>query len=778
MRQRLIVLLPVRNAAADLPGLFDSVRPICDGIVALDDGSTDGSRDLLEREPLVRTVLINTVRTSYASWDDAANRNRLLEAAGAFAPDWVLSLDADERIDAADGAALRQFLETDALPGCAYGFRHIPMRETDGRYLPQEQWVYRLFAWAPGQRFPDQRLHFVPVPTDVPRALWVRTTLRIQHLGGMTDARRLDRFAKYIEADPARFFRADYHRLLAGPRPEDLRPWEPRPPSEPVLLSEAEAQRFGPLTEQDSPDVTPGDDPETTGAGEDEMPLSVVMISYNDERTIARTVSSIAGQVVSDPFEVIVVTSGSDRTAAIVREGFPGVRLIELPRRALPGEARNAGLRVASGTFVSFPGSHVELPPGSLQARLDAHRRGNPMVTGVAVNGNRTAAGWASYFIDHHAGLPGHRPARIAGPPAHCSYARRPLLEAGGFPEGVRSAEDTRVNQLLVSRGYVAFREPAIRFIHSSPCRTVRKLVSHHVTRGRGWGRLALARTPDDEPVIDHEFLRQRLTVHVPSWIARIDRGVARAEPELVDQYRTSRRLVLVGVVAGWAGMWFEILRPRHGKLTRLTGYRDLVILAIPAHDRAPARLLRFDLVTRHAQVLTLRSPIGAPAQRFERLASATLGWRGGPVLQPLSGLPADATWSPPLPGAGSSQPVEDQAPHQNASPNAHAPHRSPDHQSETLIGALGLTADIVLPGYWSLSRETDAEAIRPWRLIPRLLRGAGVQGSRPLLWWLTALTTLGRRFTVVRADIQVPATMPVAEVRRPRTRVPGQMSQ
>ena len=586
MTQRLIILVPVRNAAADLSGLFDSVRPFCDGIVALDDGSSDGSRELLEREPLVLRLLTSPVRKSYTGWDDAGNRNRLLEAAGSFAPDWVLSLDADERIDPADGEALRRFLETDALPGCAYGFRHIPMRETDGLYLPHEQWVYRLFAWEPGQRFPEQRLHFVPLPTDLPRTLRVRTTLRIQHLGGMTDSRRLERFAKYIEADPARFFRADYHRLLAGPRHEELRPWKPRPPGQPILLSEAEAQALGPLAGSDS---LPGDphgdgdpDPEMDDLAREELPLSVIVISYNDEHTIARTVASIAGQVVTDPFEVIVVTSGTDRTAAIVRERFPGVRLIELPRRALPGEARNAGLRVATGTFVSFPGSHVELPPGSLQARLDAHRRGYPMVTGVAVNGNRTAAGWASYFIDHHAGLPGHRPARIDGPPAHCSYARRPLLEAGGFPEGVRSAEDTRVNQLLVSRGYVAYREPAIRFSHSSPCRSVRKLISHHLTRGRGWGRLALARTPDDAPVIDRAFLRHRLVGHIPSWMERIDHGVATAEPELVAQYRGSRPLVRAGVIAGWLGMWIEILRPQPGKLARLTGYRDLVVLVVP----------------------------------------------------------------------------------------------------------------------------------------------------------------------------------------------------
>ena len=66
-----------------------------DLVVALDDGSTDDTRAVLEAHPLVHTVLTNPRRDGYAGWDDAANRNRLL-GAGAR-PSWIMSLDADER---------------------------------------------------------------------------------------------------------------------------------------------------------------------------------------------------------------------------------------------------------------------------------------------------------------------------------------------------------------------------------------------------------------------------------------------------------------------------------------------------------------------------------------------------------------------------------------------------------------------------------------------------------------------------------------------------------
>src|SRR5215207_4109597 len=102
---KLVCLLPVRNGEADLPGYLEAVEGLADAVVALDDGSTDGTRQILERHPLVKRVLVNPPRADYVGWDDAANRNRLLEAAADLAPDWILSLDADERIPPDDAAA-------------------------------------------------------------------------------------------------------------------------------------------------------------------------------------------------------------------------------------------------------------------------------------------------------------------------------------------------------------------------------------------------------------------------------------------------------------------------------------------------------------------------------------------------------------------------------------------------------------------------------------------------------------------------------------------------
>lgn len=484
---RLICLLPARNCEADLPGYFDSVERFADAVVALDDGSTDRTREHLEAHPLVELLLTNPPHDDYSVWDDAANRNRLLAAAAKLGPDWILSLDADERIDAGDGAALRAFVDRDAIPGCAYVFKVFRMHEDLTRYEGEHQWVARLFPFEAGRTFDDRRLHLVPVPSSIPESRWLYTTIRIQHVGALNEERRGARFDKYSEADPENVFMKDYKDLLR--RFDEVRVWEPRPPDLPVLAMEADRATLDRL---DLDDLDLGG-----------PVLSAIIISRNDEGRIERAVRSVVEQELGEPFEVIVVTSGTDSTGRIVRERFPQVRLIELPRPALPGEARNAGLRIARGDYVSFPGSHVELPQGSLAARIRAHELGYAMVSGATLNGTETRAGWASYFLDHSARLPGRPSGELGGPPAACSYVRELLEDVGGFRDDVRAGEDTRVNVELTRQGHRGYHSRDVVLVHHSPCRSVFRLLRHRFTRGRALGRLLLEDAYARAPVLN-----------------------------------------------------------------------------------------------------------------------------------------------------------------------------------------------------------------------------------------------------------------------------------
>ncbi|MFT4039365.1 MAG: glycosyltransferase [Thermomicrobiales bacterium] len=546
----LVCLLPVRNGAADLPGFLASAAGYIDAVVALDDGSTDDTRAILQASPLVRVLLENPPRPDYVGWDDAGNRNRLLEAAAALEPEWIISLDADERLPADDAAALRAFLATDALPGLGYGFTVYRMWQDVAHFDKAGLWVYRLFAFQPGQRFPERRLHFVPLPVDIPRQRWVRTTLRIQHLAGMTEERRAARFEKYQQADPDNEFQHSYRDLLEPAL--DIQPWPPRAADAPILHVAEDAVEAA-LEDAVQPALA-----EIV----DRPALSVIIISRDDGPRLLPAVQAVVEQVCPWPFEVIVVVSGAGDGAALVRERFPGVTVVELSQPALPGAARNAGLRVARGDYVSFPGSHVRLLPGSLAARLRAHDLGYAMVTGSTINGVRTPAGWASYFLDHSTVLPGRPSMELPGPPAHCSYRRSALLAVGGFPEDMRAGEDTVVNRALWRRGYRAYRAQEVRLVHRSPCRTVRQLLRHHFTRGRGYGRILReddGATPRSLAGAAGLTLLRQLSIDRFASIVRHVR--AWGDAPLAARFWVVSPLVALGCLAWAAGTIWELLR-------------------------------------------------------------------------------------------------------------------------------------------------------------------------------------------------------------------------
>jgi lipoprotein-anchoring transpeptidase ErfK/SrfK len=173
---RVVCLLLARNCEEQLPGYFQSVGRFVDAVVALDDGSTDGTRAALQRQPLVDVLLDSPPRRGSDS-DEGWARNALLEAATGVEPDWVVSIDAHERVPALDGLALRRFLETQALPGCAFGLERFRI---DGECCYRcEDWTYRVFAFRPGQSFPGAAGCFDPVPTSVPPHAWVKTSFRL-----------------------------------------------------------------------------------------------------------------------------------------------------------------------------------------------------------------------------------------------------------------------------------------------------------------------------------------------------------------------------------------------------------------------------------------------------------------------------------------------------------------------------------------------------------------------------------------------------------------------
>jgi len=93
VKAKVIALVSVYNERRHLKDFLTNIANNCDGIIILDDGSTDDSYEVIEDEKVLLKV-----RKSRNGFKDLDNRNLLLKLAFFFDADWLLFIDADERI--------------------------------------------------------------------------------------------------------------------------------------------------------------------------------------------------------------------------------------------------------------------------------------------------------------------------------------------------------------------------------------------------------------------------------------------------------------------------------------------------------------------------------------------------------------------------------------------------------------------------------------------------------------------------------------------------------
>jgi glycosyltransferase involved in cell wall biosynthesis len=520
---RLVCLVTVGDGANGLPGFLEAISPLADAVVALDDSGSDATGRRLRAHPLVKSVVTSPPPEAVnGGTGPVAGRNRMLAAAAALQPDWVLLLNGDEGFAPSEALRLRAFIENEATRGFAYGFRLVG---SDGAGMEAESRgpiAYRLFSYRAGQRF-SPSAPSTTVPTDIPRGRWIDTTLCIR--------RGTDRGAAMPTTPvPDRRAVVDWtrHRRMRNHVLQDPLTFRNLDPARPTL--------------------------------------SAIVIAQNDRDRIVSVMDALTRQCADEPTEIILVDSGGDGTSAVIRKRYPEVRVIHLHQPALPGRARNAGLRAARGDFVVFPGSHVVVGPDFLQRRIEAHARGYALVSGHIRSGTETLTGWASYFLDHCTALPGRPAGELASPPVNCSYPREPLVMIGGFPEDRRAGEDTVVNRTLFDLGYKAYHTANHYFYHFTRCSNPVRLWRHHVKRGLAYGQILweqsgggyrlASRWPDIRWLLLRYPLRRLLF---------IGRQVSQWGRPVKSRFILSMPLVIVGILGAACGALSFLLRPGDG---------------------------------------------------------------------------------------------------------------------------------------------------------------------------------------------------------------------
>lgn len=108
---------------------------------------------------------------------------------------------------------------------------------------------------------------------------------------------------------------------------------------------------------------------DTPGVLDARSPVSVVVPCYNYARYLPDALASILAQT-RPPAEVVVVDDGStDGSAEVAQAYHPDIRVVRQHRRGA-GQARNAGIEVATGGVIAFLDADDIWPSDSLMVRL------------------------------------------------------------------------------------------------------------------------------------------------------------------------------------------------------------------------------------------------------------------------------------------------------------------------------------------------------------------------------------------------------------------------
>ncbi|MHC5615217.1 MAG: glycosyltransferase [Nostoc sp.] len=174
--------------------------------------------------------------------------------------------------------------------------------------------------------------------------------------------------------------------------------------------------------------------------------ISVIIPSYNSEKTIKKTIESVLNQTFSD-LELIVINDGSKDSTLEIISNFKDSRIKVFSFENSGGNiSRNRGLKYAVGKFVSFLDADDIWTADKLASQLQALQKnlgakvayswtdyidenGEILLSGthITVNGNVYEKLLVSNFLEN-----GSNPL----------IYREALIELGGFDESLNAAQD------------------------------------------------------------------------------------------------------------------------------------------------------------------------------------------------------------------------------------------------------------------------------------------------------------------------------------------------
>ncbi len=210
---------------------------------------------------------------------------------------------------------------------------------------------------------------------------------------------------------------------------------------------------------------------------------SIVIPNWNGRDLLEKYLPSVIAGLEDHPgSEIIVVDNGSDDgSAELVRERFPQVTVLALPRNLGFGGGSNAGFRAANNDIVVLLNSDMRVERGFLRPLLAGFRDENTFAVSCQIffsdpgkireETGLTEGGWQQGALRvRHRVEPDIRelfPCFYGGG-GSCAFDRRKFLELGGFDELLKPfyLEDTDLGFMAWKRGWKVLYQPASVVYH------------------------------------------------------------------------------------------------------------------------------------------------------------------------------------------------------------------------------------------------------------------------------------------------------------------------
>jgi glycosyltransferase involved in cell wall biosynthesis len=185
--------------------------------------------------------------------------------------------------------------------------------------------------------------------------------------------------------------------------------------------------------------------------------ISIVVAAYNERDNLEDLIPSFVKYEIPEKAEIIVVDSGSDDTLEYFVDK-PFIKYIRNWKRLFAGEARNLGIKNASGDVIAFLDADTIVLEGWFEELLKSAKE-HDIVAGAAPSlpGQKSRLPRVSIMIDGQ---------DITWPTCNIFYKKKVLDTVGGFQVGMLGAEDVHLNYRCVKAGFKIVYNPQMKVYH------------------------------------------------------------------------------------------------------------------------------------------------------------------------------------------------------------------------------------------------------------------------------------------------------------------------